>query len=495
MRRALILGGIVAALVGTGCTRANPAYCDADTPCPNGGSCDPVLNTCSPGDGGVEAGRADAGGDARTDGGDAGPECTESSQCLDPARPICLGTACAACTGDDQCLARDATTPACLSGTCYACSTYLHCSGDTPICAADHTCRACTRDLECQAGPTPGVGVCAAGACPDVDDVLWVDATAGGCPGIGSQAAPFCTLVDATTAAKTDARKTLVVKAGAYAYVALKDNGLDGLVVAGAPGGGDVVIQGDLSHPAVDIDLIGAVTLRRLHLKGGGAGGGMTAVLQCSSAACTCEDLEVEAGGLGVVANAALPLTLRRSRVHGNAAGGLVLGGSSSYDIENNFVYSNGSLSASMGGVTFAASYQTTRFVNNSVFANRAAAGVTAGVTCDVGTILTSNNILWDNRNGTGLAEVNKPGGIPVCAITYSVTDDADVAGATGAHNWSDSPAFVSSIVPPFDLHLTDGSGHALGGADPTAAPGDDIDGQSRPPGGPTDIGADQRSQ
>jgi hypothetical protein len=504
MRRALTLGAIAAALAGAGCTRVNPAYCDEDTPCRNGGVCDRERNSCTPGDAGVDGPRGDGpavpdagdGGDAGDDGGgDAAPECTQSSACTDPDKPICNNQTCQPCGGDGECLARDSAKPACVSGQCLECGTYLHCTtAGRPLCAADHTCQPCSRDLECKNGPTPNVGVCVAGHCPDGDSVLWVDAAGTDCSTAdGSLAKPFCNLVDAKTKAKTDARKTIVVKPGTYGFVALKDAELAGLVVVGLLGGGDVVIQGDTSRPAVDIDLSGAVSLRRLHLKGGGSGSGSTAVLQCSTAACTGEELEIEAGGVGVLASAAQPFTLARCRVHGNAAGGMLVGGSSSYVIVNNFIYSNGTLASSLGGVAFTNSFGTTRFVNNTVYANRAAASATGGLSCDVGTILTRNNILWDNRNGAGLSEVNRSSGTPVCAITYGVIDESDISGTAGAHNTADNPAFVSSVVPPFDLHLTGLSGGALGGADPAQAPSDDIDGNARPAGGPTDIGADQK--
>jgi hypothetical protein len=494
MRCALILGVVVAALAGGGCTRVNPAYCDAETPCQNGGACDLTLNACGPAadaglDGPPHGDAGDAGDAGGGDGGDAAVGCTGSTDCTDPDRPICVDAACQACGGDYQCLDRDSTRPACVSGQCLQCDTWAHCTTTgLPLCGADHACHACSRDVECQSGPQPTVGVCAAGDCPDADGVLWVDKASLSCPGTGSQAAPFCLLADAVTAAQIGAVKIILVKPGQHDLVLIKNNLLAGLLIVGQLGG-DVVVLGDASHPAVDIDLVGAVTLRRLHLKGGGAAAGTTPVLQCASAACTGQELDVEAGGIGVKASAAAPLTLVRSRVHGNQAGGILVGNFSSYVIENNFIYSNGTPTSTIGGVAFISSFDTKRFVNNTVYANRVDNTAAAGVYCDLAGIVTTNNILWENRNDFGVAEVS------TCTVTYSDVDDAAIAAIVGAHNTGSDPKFADVTLPPFNLHLTALSVGALGGADPTAAPADDIDGEPRPASGPTDIGADQRSQ
>jgi hypothetical protein len=57
----------------------------------------------------VDAGDAQAdAGDAEPD-GDAGPGCSQSAQCIDPAAPIYDATdlACRGCQADPECLARD----------------------------------------------------------------------------------------------------------------------------------------------------------------------------------------------------------------------------------------------------------------------------------------------------------------------------------------------------------------------------------------------------
>ena len=490
MRCALILGVLAATLAGSGCTRVNPDYCDPATTdaCDPGYRCDPLLNTCVPAEEPADAG-PEAGGDGPRDGGgDTEVGCAGSSECSDPAKPICVDGACQACGNDDECLARDATRPACVSGQCLECSTWAHCTtAALPLCGADHTCRACARDVECQQGPQPQVGVCAAGACPGPDDVLWVDDSGGSCPGNGSLATPYCVLADAVTAARTDTRKTIVVRAGTYGFVALKNSGLVGLLVVGFLGD-EVIVQGDASNPAVDIDLSGTLTLRRLHLKGVGLAGGTTAVLQCATAACTGEELEIDTGGVGVLGSNTGLLTLVRSRVHHNVAGGIRLSDFSSYVIENNFIWSNGNPNSLLGGVSFASSFGTMRFVNNTVYGNRVDASLVAGVHCDSSSVVTTNNILWENRNDTGLAETDATGG---CTITYSVIDDPTIASTN--NNRGNNPQFANLLSDPIDLHLTAASGSALGGADPTQAPSDDIDGDPRPSGGPTDIGADQR--
>jgi hypothetical protein len=494
MRRALILGALVAALAGSACTRVNPEYCDPadDNACAPGYHCDPDLNACvptgTPPDANHEAGGGDGGTDA---GGDTAPECAQSSDCTNSDRPICADHACRACGGDPECQDRDPAKPACVSGQCLECSTSAHCSGATPLCGADQTCRACTADLECQQGPQPEVGVCVAGACPGPADVLWVDGNAT-CPCDGSQASPFAHVADAVTAATTGTRKIIVVRPGTYIEnVVVKDDRLTGLLVVGLLGG-EARIQALPSGIAVDIDLSGSVTLRRLHLRGVGATGTPTPALQCATAACTGEELEVStAGTVGVEGSGTGPLTLRRSRVHHNIGGGIHLSNFSSYVIENNFIWQNGNPLSSLGGISFASSFGTMRFVNNTVYGNRVKTTLVGGVHCDSASVVTTNNILWENRNDSGLAETDATGG---CTISYSVIDVPAIAGTN--HNTGDNPQFADLLSDPIDLHLTTASGGALGGADPTQAPDDDIDGDPRPlTVGHTDIGADQRSQ
>src|SRR5690606_20451898 len=97
--------------------------------------------------------------DCRADTADAAPDtttaCTASSECAAPT-PACETTS-GACV---QCIAPDETAA---------------CTGTTPVCDADHTCRACETHAEC-----PSATCLPDGSCADPSQVAYVDATGSG---------------------------------------------------------------------------------------------------------------------------------------------------------------------------------------------------------------------------------------------------------------------------------------------------------------------------
>lgn len=75
-------------------------------------------------------------------------DCTTSSQCADPTKPICQGNLCVSCAtaSSGVCGAKDSTKPTCDSGTgkCVACTSSNQCTTATkPICGNGQTCVAC----------------------------------------------------------------------------------------------------------------------------------------------------------------------------------------------------------------------------------------------------------------------------------------------------------------------------------------------------------------
>jgi hypothetical protein len=481
---ALVLTAAV--VLGAGaCTRANPDYCDAtnDHCAASGRVCNAQLNVCEapgPKDGGAEGGAHDAAPP------DAAPECVQSTDCTDLAKPICVGGACGACTGDAQCAARDVTTPACASGRCVECTAAGHCTTTgRPLCTAAHTCVPCAADAECDAaGYAPGL--CVAGDCPGAGEVIWVSA-ANGCSSTagGTQATPFCTVNEAITqAGAAGAPKVIVVAAATAGYGWFATNGA-AVLIAGRLGGGEVVVNGDATHPAVSVKN-GAVTLRRLHLHGAPS----PQVALCDTATCDFDQLVVENGTIGVQAQGGATLTLTRSSIYGNAGGGIRTQ-MADFDVVNNFIYTNGRLTSAAGGALFygAGNGVKTRAVNNTVWSNQAS-GAGAGILCQSLTGVTvANTIIWGNTQaGPALSSV-----AGCDEVRYSLTDDPAVAALASAHNLGPStPPLFASDIYPFDLHLQAGSG-GLGAGDPTVAPADDIDGQPRT--GAIDIGADQLTQ
>jgi hypothetical protein len=484
-----------AALAVGGCTRANPDFCDEATRCSAGLECDLEQHRCRPaGDGGLDGpGPGDGGLDAApadATPADTAPECVAATDCVDPARPICAGGTCRACgagaVGDGECGARAPGTPACASGRCVECNDAQPCAGVArSVCdPASHACVPCT-DAAC-AVVHPDVGVCVDNRCPATDEVSWVDnanASCLGASGPGSALQPFCSLPDAVARAQTAAAPGGIVlvhpSATSYAGFAVAGH----VTVVGLSGASpEVTVQAAVGQPAAGVSAAGSMTLARLHLVGASS----AFVVECGAATCALEELLVTGGGLGIMAQMGATLALRRSRITQNLRGGVQAAGAD-YDIVNNFIFDNGQNDGDVGGVLLgapASSGGRTTFVNNSVAFNRSKAGVPAGISCTVAHPI-SNTIVWGNLSSLASSCVSS-----LCTVSYGLVDDAVVAGAAGAHNLEAPPPLFEQSYLPFDLHLREGSG-GLGLGDPSGAPADDIDGDSRPADA-IDIGADQ---
>lgn len=193
--------------------------------------------------------------------------------------------------------------------------------------------------------------------------------------------------------------------------------------------------------------------------------------------------------GIGISSTAGV-LTLARSVISANAGGGiLVLGGD--FDITNDFVIINGSPNndptvgaPSFGGVFVnSASAGTRRFEFNTVASN--ASKIASGVLCGnkVPSVRFSNNIVFDNEGIGATTQISGSG----CTWTFSDIGDSVVTAGTG--NINSDPLFVAPNNDNY--HLMSGS-PARNAADPMATIDVDLDGDGRPNGGLSDIGADE---
>ena len=97
----------------------------------------------------------------------------DASRCPDD-RPYCVRSVqdggstpyvCSACSGHDECLARDESKPYCVAGECQVCdpAQSTTCDPSQPICAqtegGSFTCRGCDENRECE-GVTPNRPIC-----------------------------------------------------------------------------------------------------------------------------------------------------------------------------------------------------------------------------------------------------------------------------------------------------------------------------------------------
>lgn len=386
---------------------------------------------------------------------DAGPpRCTSDPECSPPLVCDALGTM-----------------------TCVPCTPAEHqaCVGMTPVCGGDDTCHGCTAHEQCASS------VCLPdGSCGDDAKVAYV--APGGSGNECTKATPCGTLDDGI---KTN-RPVVKIAAGTIAdgktttidgqtVTILADRGAkldrtgDGVILEIKNSGADVQI--------FDLEITGGtgVTDAALSIPNGGA------------PKLTLTRVKIDANqGVGISATGGM-LTVSQSTVSGNTGGGISISGAQ-FDIINNIIATNGSGATVLGGVridgiTIPSGTYVLDF--NTITANVGPATINTGVAC--GTVLVpltfSNNIVYGNIVSGGGAQV---GGTASCSTAHS---DIGPDAVPGSGNINLDPMFVSAAQD--DFHLMPGS-PAKDAADPTAALKVDLDGDSRPQGPYSDMGADE---
>jgi hypothetical protein len=178
-------------------------------------------------------------------------------------------------------------------------------------------------------------------------------------------------------------------------------------------------------------------------------------------------------------------VAVERSTIAGNPGGGISISGGSA-TILNNMIVANGSVTSVFGGVSLGqiSSGAPHVLAFNTITANGGAGGAVTGVACSQVTVplVLSNNIVYGNQVAGAGAQV----GGNNCSFTYSDIGPQTVAG-TG--NIDMDPLFVDATSANY--HLRPGS-PAKDAADPGATLSVDIDGDTRPQRGRSDMGADE---
>ena len=445
------------------------------------------------------------------------PGANPNDNCAEDAGPM-------ACTSNDQCTAPLGVCDVTGSGTCVQCTPDQAgaCSGATPACGEDRTCRACRAHAECA-----GSEACLPdGTCAEPAQVAYVKPTSLGgtdntsctlmfpCTKVARALAtgrPYVKLAGTTDEAVTvqgaqvvtflaepDAKLTRTAGAGAILTVleigtsltvydlsisnAPNDPNGIGIVIPAAGGAPALTLirAKVMSNPGGGISASGGALTVSQSTISGNAGGGISV----TGGALTVSQSTISGnagGGISVTGGA---LTVSQSTISGNAGGGISVSGGT-FVIVGNVFFNNGNDTQTVGGVAIDAPQSpANRLEFNTFSLNKAMAGKGLAIDCFAGVFTARNNIM--SQNGT-LANMEQVDG--TCAHAYSIVRPGTLP--SGAGNSSMDPLFVDMTTG--DLHVRAGS-PALGAADPASdltGPAElDIDGQRR--ASPADIGADE---
>lgn len=376
------------------------------------------------------------------------------------------GTIAMACTSPAQCteqgkLVCDLSLG---GGTCVQCSAADHtaCIGMMPVCGSDDACHPCSAHSDCGAN-----GACLPdGSCGSDANVSWVVNPGGSDSNTCSQAMPCATITTALTKSKSFIKVTGTTK----------DNvTINRSVTILADASGDLA-----ANNFGNVLTIGAagitVEIDDLSITGGNGIG----VQIPQSATVTLKRVTVaHNSNIGVNASGGGTLNVWRSTIAFNNAGGISLQGMS-FDIENNFIYSNGG-GIGFGGVSVYMGAASQKLDFNTITANLGPGGTSTGVQCAAvsPTPTFANDIIYGNVVVTGVPQASAG-----CNYAYSNMGPNDTPTGT---NLDTPPQFKGTS----DFHIATSS-PMKNAADPNATLGNDIDGDMRPIDMRRDIGADE---
>lgn len=375
------------------------------------------------------------------------------------------------CTSGSDC-ARAGLTACDLGsngGTCVECIDDTTCRTTTPTCGRDDACHACGSNADCTASDT----CLDDGSCADVAMVAYLDAASG-------------SNTDCTKIAPCNRAQDAFGKQLPFVHVA-GSNPTPTLVVDRT-----VTVIGDGSsselvgtaNPTLELQsgtiVVAGLTIRNTQATGVGVFVPMTRTPTVTLERCA---ITQNAGG-GVIA-AGGTMTITRCNIFGNIAGGLALGTQQlpiQLTVINNFITGNGNPNGGVGGALISPAAGS-KFQFNTVIDNRVKTGLptnAAGVTC-LATLVADNNLFGRNfAANTASASTNlltcDPGKSLLEGMTIS--DLALVDADAVSH-------------PDADYHLTAGSAPAIDKAEGTAVTVD-FDGDPRPNGSASDLGADE---
>jgi hypothetical protein len=388
---------------------------------------------------------------------------------------------------------RDAGSPRCASDpecgqplvcdvagtmTCVQCIASEHeaCVGTTPVCT-DNQCRRCTEHAQCTAS-----GACLFdGSCAEPTQIAYVDPA-------GSDNLECSKLAPCTKVAKALATNRRYVKFHGTIDEAVSISGGRLVTFLADPGakltrssgsGAIVSVQGSGTSLSVyDLSISDAPN----------NASGLGCVIPPASGSPTLSLTRVSLTNNpgGGVAAAGGTLVMSQATVRGNTGGGISISGAQ-FDITNSFIVENGGPLSSVGGLDISqiGSAGSHRLDFNTITGNTGSMTVNPGVNCTnvVVPVTFDSNIIFANTVSGGGRQI---GGSSTCTAIYS---DVGPDTASGTGNINADPLFVNATQN--DFHLLAGS-PAKHAADPAATLAVDFDGDARPPGARSAMGADE---
>jgi hypothetical protein len=405
------------------CSKDNPYYCEQN----------PDRNC------GIDGG---------TSGPDAPPKCTSAEDC-------------------------SGTLPACDDGqgVCVACTAtdIGACAGMKPVCESN-SCRGCSMNSECASGACMPDGSCA-----DAATVLYAQPTGGATTCTISDK---CSIEQAFTLASST-QNIIALDPGMYSTSGTISTSKE-ITVLGREA---TIYKAGAGNVVLSVTSGGKLTVYYATITNGDdstLGHGIA----CSGAKLTARFVTLQENDANGVNAVGCDVTVDRSTLWGNAAGGISLSGASQpFTLTNNFIYLNGStIVAGFGGVKLSfTGTPTSQFEFNTIVSNVAKTGTgnSGGIACGATAVPITNSIIANNSLGTSTTDTSAQM-YGDCTPTTSLVQN-DLAGIE----------FVNTTNVPYNLKIGPTS-TAKDAATTASTVMVDFEGDERPQNGEKDIGADE---
>ena len=375
----------------------------------------------------------------------------------------------AACLDNADCAAIDPATPVCADDrTCVQCTvTDDTACTDGRVCRGDRTCGDCVAHAECDSGVCQVNGRCALEA-----SVAYVATNGGGAD--CTLAAPCATLI----AAEATARAIIKVSGTITNPTTVLFDARSTTIYADPGASVTSATAGNLIEVAVTGTELTIYGLRLFGGTGGGTGNAVYVATQ-SDPRITLDRVLIEGNdGSGVRATDGGDITITRSVIANNFGNQGVYLSNGKFSITNTIIAQNGKTTIVTGGAFLQPTSPST-FEFNTVADNVSMGGTSAyrGVTCSSEVSLANNIIVGNDLSG--------------CNAEYTLFSPGDRPG--GAGNLEGDAMFEATTTPsmPTYYRLAPTS-PAKDTADPAATVTTDIDGDTRPVDGRSDMGADE---